>query len=129
MHALITEKLGLAVECYESEDPCLKYNIIDETTGEKIGFATFVELMAQILVEDGVCYFPRHELYSITYDSSTGANTLHFNNGVIASASDDVILNIPQRPLLKVLRKSSFPFDVPDEEDMLDAVHSVQSGE
>ena len=129
LHALITEKLGLGVECYENEDPCQKYNIIDESTGEKIGFTTFVEEMAKILVDDGICYFPRHELYSINHDSSSGVNTLQFSNGVIASVSDDVILNIPQRPLLKILRKSSLPYDIPEEEDVLDAIHSVQSGE
>ena len=117
------------MECYEREDPCLKYNIIDSTTGEKIGFATFVELMAQTLVDDGVCFFPRHELYSISHDSLTGTNTLQFSNGVFASVSDDLILNVPQRPLLQILRKSSIPFNVPEEEEeVIDAIHSVQSG-
>jgi hypothetical protein len=116
------------MSCYEEEEPCLKYNIVGDT-GEKIGFATFVEEMMSRLIEQGVCYYPRHELVSLDRDEALETTTLHFANGVVATASSDVILNIPQRPLLKVLRKSNIPFlgEAQEEEHVYDSMHSVQS--
>jgi len=111
--------------CYEEEEPCLKYNIVGED-GEKIGFATFVEEMMSRIIDQGACFYPRHELVSIQHDES-GSNTLMFANGVVATATDNTILNIPQRPLLEVLRKSQILDDVQEEKDVYDSMHSVQT--
>ena len=115
--------------CYEEEEPCLKYNIVGDD-GQKIGFATFVETMMSQLIDQGVCFYPRHELLSLDRDEVEQDTTLYFANGVVATATDDVILNIPQRPLLKVFRKSQIPFfgNAQQEEELVyDSMHSVQS--
>uniref|UniRef100_A0A7S4T5Q1 Amine oxidase domain-containing protein n=1 Tax=Ditylum brightwellii TaxID=49249 RepID=A0A7S4T5Q1_9STRA len=122
-HALI-EKLGFQMECYEDEDPCQKFNIIGDN-GEKIGFASFVEEMLRILVDKGACFFPRHELISIDYEDDE-SKLLVFANGVSASAKE-LILNMPQRPLLQVMRKSSLQLEVDEESRIFDSLHSVQT--
>jgi hypothetical protein len=117
------------MSCYEEEEPCLKYNIVDDNDS-KIGFATFVETMMTKLIDQGACFYPRHELVSLDRDEVLQDTTLYFANGVIATATDDVILNIPQRPLLKVFRKSNIPFfgDALEEEKLTyDSMHSVQT--
>lgn len=130
-HALIKDYLGLNVGCYEDESlldgPCERYNIVDDD-GNKIGFASFVEEMMQRLVDGGACFFPRHELKSISH-LPDGTNTLSFSNGVIASNVPQVILNIPQRSLLKILRKSDIPFagGINEQKELFEAAHSVQS--
>jgi hypothetical protein len=113
------------MDCYEDETPCQKFNIVTET-GEKAGFASFVEEMMTILVDDGACFFPRHELTSIDYKESDEVKTLGFANGVSAT-TEELILNIPQRPLLKVLRKSNLPLDPEGESVIFDGLHSVQT--
>ena len=125
-HALIVDLLGLKVECYEDETPCQKFNIVGEN-GDKIGFATFVEEMMKKLSEKGTCFYPRHELSKINHLS--GKNTLMFSNGVVAKDVEEVILNVPQRPLLKILRKSNIPYEGKDfeEGETYDALHSVQT--
>ena len=88
IHALITEYLGLPMECYDpAQDPCQVFNIIDDT-GNKVtlhcrvspvvlfslialsslqaGFATFVEEMMTRLIDQGACFFPNHELQAVT---------------------------------------------------------------
>lgn len=126
-HALITEYLGLSVECYEDEIPCEKYNIVDPDTKQKIGFATFVEEMMTRLTNDGVCFYTRHELISLE-KKDDGSTILSFSNGVMATALNDVVLNVPQRPLLKILRKSSIPgLEMSNVKEIYDALHSVQT--
>ena len=123
--------LGLKTGCYEDESkldgPCEKFNIVDDD-GVKIGFATMVEEMMRLLIDEGVCFFPRHELTSIQYHSDE-TNTLTFANGVIAPNVPEVVLNIPQRALLTILRKSDIPFDggANEEKELYDAAHAVQS--
>lgn len=129
-HALIEEYLGLKTGCYEDEnlltEPCEKFNIVDDD-GIKIGFATLPEEMMRRLTNEGSCFFPRHEMTSLIHNAD-GSNTLLFANGAIASDVPQVILNVPQRPLLKILRKSNIPFGSASEERSLyDAVHSVQT--
>lgn len=113
------------MECYEDEDPCLKYNIVGDT-GEKIGFASFVEKMMEILIDEGACLFTRHELFSVEADSADGEKKLNFANGVHGTA-EQVIMNVPQRPLLKIMRKSDLPLTDEQEEEILDSLHSVQT--
>ena len=121
-HALITEYLGIPMGCYDDSDPCHVYNIVDED-GTKAGFTLFVEEMMQRLSDKGTCFYPFHELKSLkrltNFDlldgsvSRTGANTttvseLYFANGVTATATLGTILNVPQRPLLNIVRESQF---------------------
>ena len=90
-------------------------------------FATLPEEMMRRLTNEGSCFFPRHEMTSLIHNAD-GSNTLLFANGAIASDVPQVILNVPQRPLLKILRKSNIPFGSASEERSLyDAVHSVQT--
>lgn len=130
-HSLIKDYLGLNVGCYEDESlldgPCERFNIVDDD-GNKIGFASFVEEMMQKLVDGGACFFPRHELKSISHQPD-GTNTLSFSNGATASNVPQLILNVPQRSLLKILRKSDIPFvdGVNEEQELFEAAHSVQS--
>lgn len=125
LHALITEKLKLNVSCYQKVAPCLQYNIVG-SNGEKVGFTTFVEKMMQILVDQGAMFFPRHSLSSFhTNVTGVTAHTLYFSNGVVATASD-VILNVPQQPLLRILRESIIPMNDENLKQVYDAVHSVQ---
>jgi hypothetical protein len=82
------------------------------------------------LIDQGACFYSRHELVSLDRDEVMQDTTLYFANGVVATATDDVILNIPQRPLLKVFRKSNIPFfgDAQEEEELIyDSLHSVQT--
>ncbi|VEU40048.1 unnamed protein product [Pseudo-nitzschia multistriata] len=110
-HALITEVLGFDVECYDEDDPCTKFNIVGET-GEKIGFASFVEELMSRLIEKGACFFPRHNLVSVAHNNDDAetdgyaSNTLTFSNGVKTRATHGTILNVPQRALLEILRES-----------------------
>jgi hypothetical protein len=130
------------MDCYDTNDvPCQKYNIVDKN-GKKAGFATFVEEMARRLIDAGAHWYPYHELDSIAKvpavaDPNLGdadvqlfdvpLNTeLYFSNGAKATATFTTILNMPQRPLLNVLRNSDLDTSVVDEET-LDALHSVQT--
>jgi hypothetical protein len=113
------------MDCYQDETPCQKFNIVTDT-GQKAGFASFVEEMMTILVDDGACFFPRHELTSINYKESDEVKTLKFANGVSAT-TEELILNVPQRPLLQILRKSDLPLDLETETEIFDGVHSVQT--
>ena len=83
--------------------------------------------MMQKLVDEGTCFFPRHELKSITKDMSTNHTILDFTNGVKATVTKDVILNIPQRPLLKIMRKSNLPMSTSFSRDVFDSIHTVQT--
>ena len=122
-HALITEVLGLGVECYEDEDPCEKFNIIDKD-GNKAGFATMPEEMMRRVTDAGVRYFPTHKLVSMTkVESSTH---LHFENGIKAAAGR-VFLNIPQRPLLEVLRGSESLLTPEQAKEAYSGAHAVQT--
>eukprot|EP00980_Cylindrotheca_fusiformis_P029065 scaffold22713_cov139-Cylindrotheca_fusiformis.AAC.2 len=125
LHTLITEYLGLPMDCYDDSEPCEVYNIVSDT-GEKAGFATFVEEMMQRLIDDGACFFPRHELKSMQYDEDDGMKTLKFSNGVTGTA-ETLILNVPQRPLLTILRKSDLPLEDDFATEMFDSLHSVQT--
>lgn len=128
-HALITEYLKLNVACYENEDPCTKYNIAD-AQGNKIGFATMVERMMELLVEKGARWFPGHELVSFDASATSSAGgpvKLTFANGVTAMATKTTILNIPQRPLLNVIRSSTFPAGKAPDTRTYNALHSVQT--
>lgn len=125
LHALITEYLEIPMDCYDfSEVPCEKFNIVNED-GKKAGFATFVEKMASMLIDAGACYYPLHQLTSIMpKEDGEVETTLKFANGVTATATKTTILNIPQRPLLAILRNSDMGMLSPS---TVDALHSVQT--
>lgn len=119
------------MDCYDDSDPCQVYNIVDEN-GKKAGFTTFVEEMMQRLSDAGACWSPYHELTSFVKvpdaSNSQGAVTeLHFNNGVTATATITTILNLPQRPLLEVVRNSDLDAKGILDFSTLDALHSVQT--
>jgi len=129
-HALIEDYLGMKTGCYEDEsfleEPCRRFNIVDDD-GSKIGFASLPEEMMSRLINAGACFFSRHELTSLEHNDD-GSNTLFFANGVVALDVPQVILNVPQRPLLKIIRKSNIPFDNTNEErELYNAAHSVQT--
>jgi hypothetical protein len=131
------------MDCYDTNDePCQKFNIVD-ANGKKAGFATFVEEMARRLIDGGACFYPYHELNSIAKVPASGVDPnldgpdvvlfdvpliteLHFANGAMATATFTTILNMPQRPLLNVLRNSELGTSVVDA-GTLDALHSVQT--
>lgn len=130
-HALITEYLDIPMGCYDDSDPCQVYNIVD-ANGTKAGFTLFVEEMMQRLTDKGACFYPYHELSSLTKidapENSMGSSTeLFFANGVTATANMAVILNVPQRPLLSIVRNSNFDDKGMLDRATLDALHSVQT--
>ena len=130
-HALITEYLGIPMGCYDDSDPCQVYNIVGDD-GKKAGFTKFVEEMMQRLSDAGACFFPYHELKSLEKvdmpDSDMQATKLHFGNGVVATATMGTVLNVPQRPLLKIIRESNMDAAGLLDAARLDALHSVQTG-
>jgi hypothetical protein len=128
MIALITEYLEIPMECYDESDPCTVFTIVNGS-GKKAGFATFVEEMLGRLVNAGACFYPFHELKSLSkLDSEAGDVTeLRFANGVVATANITTILNLPQKPLMAVVRNSNFDAAGLIDAPTLDALHSVQS--
>ncbi|KAL3942296.1 MAG: hypothetical protein SGARI_000313, partial [Bacillariaceae sp.] len=145
-HALITDYLGIPMDCYDDSEPCQVYNIVD-IDGKKSGFATFVEAMMKRLTDGGACFYPYHELVKLEKREAVGdeldvaierqavpdlpvddmVTDLMFANGVTATATWTTILNIPQRPLLKVVRNSNFDAKDMLNSETLDALHSVQT--
>lgn len=116
------------MDCYDDSVPCQVFNIVD-SEGSKDGFATFVERMLDILVTGGACWYPYHELTRVTKVTSD-TTELDFANGVTATVSGGpaaTILNLPQRPLLNVVRNSNFDEAGILDEPTLDALHSVQT--
>jgi predicted NAD/FAD-dependent oxidoreductase len=123
-HALITDWLGLSVACYDpSEDPCEKYIVVDAATGANAGLATYVEALAGDLFAAGARWFPRHKLDALA-PASSGGLSLAFANCAAATAAT-VLLNVPQRPLLEVLRASSAALALP--QATFEAAHAVQT--
>ena len=102
------------MSCYHDSDPYEAYNIVDEK-GKKAGFSLFVEEMMQRLSDQGACFYPYHELTSLAKIDAPGSplgflTELYFANGVTATT-----LNLPQRPLLSIVRNSAL-----GEQGMLD---------
>lgn len=128
--ALITEYLGIPVGCYDDVEPCEVYNIVDGN-GKKAGFATFVEEMMTRLVDRGACFYPFHQLQSfVKVDDPNGdgeVTELRFSNGVTATANFTTILNLPQHPLLQIVRNSNLDVTGLIDAPTLDALHSVQA--
>ena len=56
----------------------------------------------------GARWFPYHELLAVAQSSAASDKQLTFSNGAQAVASQ-LVLNLPQKPLLKVLRASTLP--------------------
>ena len=116
------------MDCYDDSEPCEVFNIVDEE-GKKDGFATFVERMMEILTTAGACWYPYHELSSLSKVNSD-TTELYFANGVTATVKDGpaaTILNLPQRPLLSVVRNSNLDEAGILDSTTLDALHSVQT--
>jgi hypothetical protein len=116
--------------CYDDSDPCEVFNIVDDK-GKKAGFATFVEEMMKRLVDGGACFYPYHELKSVTKvdapDGDGQITKLYFANGVTATATMSTILNVPQLPLLSIVRNSNLDASGVLDAATLDALHSVQT--
>ena len=94
---------GLSVACYDpAEDPCEKFILVDEA-GHNAGFATYVEELATALFAQGARWFPRRRVASVAPRDPGLALT--FASGAQATA-EKTILNIPQRPLLEIMRGS-----------------------
>lgn len=80
------------------------------------------------LIEAGACFFSRHELTNFEHNDDDGSNTLFFANGAVVPDVQQVILNVPQRPLLNIIRKSNIPYGSESEErEMYNSAHSVQT--
>jgi len=84
------------------------------------------------LVDAGACWYPYHELTSfdkVTDDSNPNGEVteLKFANGVTATATFSTILNLPQRPLLNVVRNSDLDTKGLLDFETMDALHSVQT--
>jgi hypothetical protein len=62
---------------------------------------------------------------SVNKPTEESQSTVTFSNGVIATATDSVILNIPQRPLMELLRNSTLPDGALDKRDF-QGLHGVQ---
>ena len=89
--------------CYDpAEDPCEKFILVDEA-GHNAGFATYVEELATKLFAQGARWFPRRRVVSVAPRDPGLALT--FASGAQATA-EKTILNIPQRPLLEIMRGS-----------------------
>lgn len=81
------------------------------------------------LVDAGACWYPYHELTAFSKPSSSSTE-LYFANGVTATVEDGpaaTILNLPQRPLLNVVRNSNLDKVGMLDSNSLDALHSVQT--
>lgn len=116
------------MDCYDDSVPCQVFNIVDGG-GKKDGFTTFVETMMEKLVDAGACWYPYHELTAFSKTDS-GTTELSFANGVTATVEGGpaaTILNIPQRPLLNVVRNSNLDEVGMLDSSRLDALHSVQT--
>ena len=107
--------------CYDpAEDPCEKFILVDEA-GHNAGFAMYVEELATALFARGARWFPRRRVASVAPRDPGLALT--FASGAQATA-EKTILNIPQRPLLEIMRGSpSLGLDA----SAFAAAHAVQT--
>ena len=74
----------------------------------------------------GARYYPVHKLVTMAKAEQGGDTTLHFENGVKATAGR-VFLNIPQRPLLEVLRASEGMLTPEQAKEAYSGAHAVQT--
>lgn len=112
--ALLEKGLQLPTAPYEPGDPVHAMRKIVDRSGHNAGYVTFVEELLKQVKSKGLRFFPGQTLTSIA------AGALHPGEGfaLAFSASDGsdpevvfsekVLLNIPQQPLLQVLRVSPF---------------------
>ncbi|CEL94447.1 unnamed protein product [Vitrella brassicaformis CCMP3155] len=103
----LKETLRLNVSCYNPLD-CQRYKLVD-SDGANAGLIVMVETLVNKTVPLGIRTFPRHKLTRLNVSSEEeGPITLSFANDVHVRA-DRVVLNVPVRPLLEVLRESDLP--------------------
>ena len=62
---------------------------------------------------------------SVNKPQAESQTSVTFSNGVTATATDGVILNIPQRPLMELLRNSTLPTGALDKREF-QGLHGVQ---
>jgi len=124
-HELITKTLNLSMDCYEPQTPCQKFNIVDKK-GNKDGFATMPEELMRRVMKHGARFFKNSELIGMNKTLATDPVTVLFFKSGIVSKAKHVILGVPQRPLLQIIRESNLPAGVVDDE-MYKAMHSVQT--
>ena len=92
-----------------------------DEAGHNAGFATYVEELATALFAQGARWFPRRRVASVAPRDPGLALT--FASGAQATA-EKTILNIPQRPLLEIMRGSpSLGLDA----SAFAAAHAVQT--
>ena len=109
---LIDNKLKLKSKAYEPGKKASTVRKIVDAEGQNAGYSTFVEAMAtQLAAYPNVRIQLNEELQSIAPaaapggSDSNGTVLLTFTSGLTVSAAQ-VILNLPQLPLLKVLDRS-----------------------
>jgi hypothetical protein len=105
---LVENALGLHYAPYEPGDPTSHMKKIVDAEGQNAGFRTFVESMEATLRTYGSRFALtfHEELTSIRPAATAGGSTvLTFASGRTVIARN-VVLNLPQLPLLKVLRGS-----------------------
>jgi hypothetical protein len=71
-------------------------------------------------------WFPNSEAVSIQKAALTGDAKVVFSNGVVATATGSIILNIPQRPLLELIRNSSLPEGLMSKRNY-QGIHGIQT--
>lgn len=79
--------------------------LVDEENNDA-GYLTFVEKAMNVSMKLGLHLYLEHELVKLEVNVD-GATQLLFSNGKVASAGQ-LVLNIPQRPLLKILQTSNW---------------------
>lgn len=100
------------------------FNIVD-SNGNKGGFATMPEKLMERVMKHGARWFPNSELISINKTMAGSPSHLTFKSG-ITSIAKEVILNMPQRPLISVIRKSTLPPGAVNA-NLFSALHAVQT--
>jgi hypothetical protein len=110
---LVKTKYGLPSEQYGSD---AGLHVIVDQDGKHAGLDTFVKKMTQQATMDGVRIFYDHHVESIQQSTASGQKFLTMKVGsgsgelaATATISHELILNLPMRPLLTLMRSSELP--------------------
>lgn len=110
------------------EQPCPEYNLskIVDQSGNNAGLSSFVDAMAaKAQAHPSVSFFTNSEVGRL--ESVAGDFRVVLSNGTSLTASQ-VILNIPQQPLLALLRRSPSLTAMADDPSRLRMLHAVKGG-
>ena len=104
---LIMDALKLPTKAYNPVLGAWDHNLhkIVDADGHDAGYLTFVETLAQKAPPPNLALRFGHELVSVGSPSPAAPLTLQFANGEEVAATR-LVLNIPQRPLLRILGRS-----------------------